>query len=167
MISSAATLTAKKRAAWKPAWPSPAAKVQWRFQKKLLLTATQKAPIAAIMWWTPRLPLSKAKTREVDQVAGAADQAELDQLPPARRAAGGGADPVGEFGRRSRQPPRLAVDDHGVEAETGVDALQLVEGDVVGAVCHVAGQGEALEPYPRYWVEKRGTPVRRDLRATC
>jgi hypothetical protein len=50
LISSAVTLTAKKRAAWKPAWPSPAAKVQWRFQKKLLQKATQKAPIAAIMW---------------------------------------------------------------------------------------------------------------------
>ena len=31
---------------------------------------------------------------EVDQVAGAADEAEFDQLQPARRAAGGGADSV-------------------------------------------------------------------------
>ena len=40
-------LTAKKRIAWKPAWPSPAPKVQWRLSRKLLVTATQKAPSAA------------------------------------------------------------------------------------------------------------------------
>ena len=43
------TLTVKKRAAWNPAWPSPASKVQCRFQRKLLVTATQKASTAARM----------------------------------------------------------------------------------------------------------------------
>ena len=33
---------------------------------------------------------------EVDQVAGAADEAEFDQLQPGRRPPRGGADPVGE-----------------------------------------------------------------------
>jgi hypothetical protein len=55
-------LIAKKRAAWKPACPLPAAKVQCLFQKKLLETATAKAPIAAIEWWTPKFPESRAKT---------------------------------------------------------------------------------------------------------
>ena len=52
LIPSASTLTVKKRAAWKPAWPCFASKVQCRFHMKLLVTATQKAPIAAGMWWT-------------------------------------------------------------------------------------------------------------------
>ena len=49
-MTSASTLTVKKRAAWKPACPSLASKVQCRFQQKLLVTATQKARIAAGMW---------------------------------------------------------------------------------------------------------------------
>ena len=51
-MASPTRLTAKNRAAWKPACPSLASKVQRRFQAKLLATATQKAPIAAGMWWT-------------------------------------------------------------------------------------------------------------------
>jgi hypothetical protein len=43
----AATLTVKKRAAWKPARPPRARKVQWRFHQKLLSTATAKAAVAA------------------------------------------------------------------------------------------------------------------------
>ena len=39
----------KKRAAWKPMWPSVALNVQWRFQRKLLVTATQNAISAARM----------------------------------------------------------------------------------------------------------------------
>jgi hypothetical protein len=39
-----------------------------------------------------------AKTGEVDQVAGASDQPELDQLQPAGGAARGGTDAVREFG---------------------------------------------------------------------
>ncbi len=54
--------------------------VQWRFQRKLLATATQKAPIAATRWCTPRSPASDSEDGEVDQVAGAADDAELEQL---------------------------------------------------------------------------------------
>ena len=50
---SEARLTAKKRAAWKWAEPVPGPKVQYRFQRKLLVTATQKAPSAAIAWWAP------------------------------------------------------------------------------------------------------------------
>jgi hypothetical protein len=48
----AAMLTVKKRAAWKPAWPPRARKVQWRFHQKLLVTATTKAAVAATRWWT-------------------------------------------------------------------------------------------------------------------
>ena len=44
----AATLTVKKRAAWKPACPPRALKVQWRFQKKLFVTATTNATVAAM-----------------------------------------------------------------------------------------------------------------------
>ena len=62
LTPSAATLTAKKRAAWNPAWPSVAWNVQWRFQRKLLVTATQKAPIAAGMWWTSSAWVRTAKT---------------------------------------------------------------------------------------------------------
>ena len=40
-------LTVKKRAAWKPAWPPRARKVQWRFHQKLFITATTKAAVAA------------------------------------------------------------------------------------------------------------------------
>ena len=49
LMTSARTLTVKKRAAWKPAWPCLASKVQWRFHQKLFVTATQKAMIAAGM----------------------------------------------------------------------------------------------------------------------
>jgi len=40
----------KKRAAWKPACPSRAPKVQWRFHQKLFATATTKAQVAATRW---------------------------------------------------------------------------------------------------------------------
>src|SRR3954463_2649593 len=46
-MRNAVTLTVKKRAAWKPACPSPAAKVQWRFHQKLFITAMAKAIVAA------------------------------------------------------------------------------------------------------------------------
>ena len=39
--------TTKKRAAWKPACPSPAPNVQWRFHQKLLVTPTMNARTAA------------------------------------------------------------------------------------------------------------------------
>ena len=98
LISSAATLTAKKRAAWKPAWPSPAAKVQCRFQKKLLAEGDAEGADRGDYVVDAEVAAEQGEDGEVDQVAGAADQAELEQLPPARRAAGGGADPIGEFG---------------------------------------------------------------------
>src|SRR3954451_4899504 len=50
LIKRARTLTVKNRAAWKPAWPCRASKVQCRFHQKLFVTATQKAMIAAGMW---------------------------------------------------------------------------------------------------------------------
>src|SRR6185369_16929285 len=62
LITSAATLTAKKRAAWNPACPCFASKVQCRFHQKLLVTATQKARIAEGMWWMPKGPTTTAKT---------------------------------------------------------------------------------------------------------
>ncbi len=71
LIPSARTLTVKKRAAWKPACsPLAWSKVQWRFQRKLLVTATTKAAIAAGMWWTSRSPVEQPRTRsQVDEVA--------------------------------------------------------------------------------------------------
>ena len=41
---------------------APAAKVQCLFQKKLPQMWKDKKPIAAIEWWTPRSPESRAKT---------------------------------------------------------------------------------------------------------
>ena len=80
------------------------------------MTATQKAPIAASDVVDAEVAGEHGEDGEVDQVAGAADDAELEQLPPARRAAGGGAEPVGEFRRRSSAASRwlAAVDDDGV-----------------------------------------------------
>src|SRR3954454_18056121 len=49
----AAVLTAKKRAAWKPAWPSRAPKVQCRFHQKLFSTAKRKAIVALRRWPIP------------------------------------------------------------------------------------------------------------------
>ncbi len=60
--TNANTLTVKKRAAWKPAWPSPASKVQWRFHQKLLATATTNAAEAATRWWTPTTCRKNVKT---------------------------------------------------------------------------------------------------------
>ena len=102
-MPSEARLTAKKRAAWKCAGRSPGSKVQCRFQKKLLVTATTKAPTAAATWWMPRTLGQEREDGEVDQVAGAADEAEFEQLHPVRRLPGGSADPVGEFGGRGHR----------------------------------------------------------------
>ena len=106
----------KKRAAWKPGWPSVARKVQWRFQRKLLVTATQNAPTAEGMWCTPSAWVEQGEDGEVDDVAGAADHPELEQLDPVLGLAGAEMDPtrelpgpVGGAGRRvtgALRPPR-------------------------------------------------------------
>ena len=49
-------------------------KVQWRFQRKLLVTATQKAPIAATDVVDAEVAGEEGEDGEVDQVAGAADE---------------------------------------------------------------------------------------------
>ena len=93
LTTRAATLTVKKRAAWKPAWPSPASKVQWRFQKKLLMTATTKAPIAGGDVVDVERPDQDREGDQVDDVARAADDPELDELGPVLGLAGAAADP--------------------------------------------------------------------------
>ena len=61
------------------------------------MTATVKAPIAATVCWTPKFAVEESEDAEVDHVAGAADQYELDQLQPAGRPPGSG--PEGLKGR--------------------------------------------------------------------
>ena len=62
------------------------------------MTATQKAPTAAGSVVQGLVAGQHGEDRDVDRVARAADQAEFEQLPLARRPAGGGADSVREFG---------------------------------------------------------------------
>ena len=73
----AATLTVKKRAAWKPARPPRARKVQCRFHQKLLITATTKASVAATRWWRSSSSTHDGEHAQVHHVAGPADRAEL------------------------------------------------------------------------------------------
>ena len=97
-----------------------ASKVQWRFQAKLLITATQKAAIAAGMWCTSSAPLRSREHGEVDDVAGGADEAEAQQLHPVRGLAGAVVDPPDQPRRRGGRshgraptsqppPPRAAA----------------------------------------------------------
>ena len=72
-----------------------AAKVQWRFQKKLLVTATHEGADRGGDVVDVEGAGEEGEDDEVDQVAGAADDAEFGQLPPARRAAGGRPDADG------------------------------------------------------------------------
>ena len=58
----AATLTVKKRAAWKPACPPRARNVQYRFHQKLLVTATTNATVAAIRWCRSNTSTQSANT---------------------------------------------------------------------------------------------------------
>src|SRR4051794_20864592 len=57
----ATTLTVKKRAAWKPACPSRAPKVQWRFHQKLFDTPPTKGSGGAPGGGTARAPAGRGK----------------------------------------------------------------------------------------------------------
>ena len=108
-MASPSRLTAKNRAAWKPACPSLASNVQRRFQAKLLATATENAADRRRNVVDLGRPGEDREHRQVDGVAGAADQPELEQLDPVRRPAGAVVDPPDERQCRCR-----CVGDRGV-----------------------------------------------------
>src|SRR4051812_50051952 len=68
--TNANTLTVKNRAAWKPAWPSPASKVQWRVPPKLFGPPNTKAAGAAPRGGGPPAPGEKGEKRGVDTEPG-------------------------------------------------------------------------------------------------
>jgi hypothetical protein len=78
-------LTVKKRAAWNPAWPCPALKVQWRFHHEGDGGGGQ-------MVQTENLD-AKGEYAQVHDVPRASNQAELDQLHPVVRPEQARADP--------------------------------------------------------------------------
>ncbi len=97
LISSAATLTARKRAAWKPGWPSPGLEGPVPVPEEVVGEGDAEGADRGEQVVQAEVAGEHREDRQVDQVAGAADDAELEQLQPARRPAGGGAEAVGEF----------------------------------------------------------------------
>ena len=122
--ASEARLTVKKRAAWKPAGPSPGPEGPVAVPEEVAGDGDAEGADRGDRVVDAEIAGEQGEDGEVDQVAGAADEAELEQLPPAGRAPGGGADAVGEFGGgliAPALPERFrAVDDDGVEAEAGL-----------------------------------------------
>ena len=78
----APTLTVKKRAAWNPACPSRAPKVQCRFHQKLLATRDDEGGCRREQVVHAEHLDADGEDGEVDHVARAADGAELHQLDP-------------------------------------------------------------------------------------
>ena len=143
-----ARLTAKKRAAWKPAGRRRGRRSSGGSRGSCWHGDAEGADRGDDVV-DAEVPAERGEDREVDQVAGAADHAELEQLQPAGRAARGGTEPVGEFaGAHSAGPPsrggarplpgawfrRPAVDDDGVDAEAGRQIAQRVEWNSHGVV---------------------------------
>ena len=112
-------MTVKKRAAWKPACDSFEPwrrKVQWRLSRKLLLTATTNAPTAASRWFDVGALGEQREDDEVDDVAAAADDGEVEELDPVARLLGAEVDAADD-------PPRPAGS--GLPASSGRRAPRL------------------------------------------
>ena len=96
---SASTLTVKNRAAWNPACPCFASKVQWRFHQKLFDDRDAEGDDRGWDVVDVERPDHDREHREVDDVAGAADQPELEELHPVLWLQGAAADPFGGLNR--------------------------------------------------------------------